>query len=345
MTVPRPRRPSSGRYPDPALPPWVGGAAEARAAVTELARQWGLDLWLLTRLDGEVLTVLACAGPWADQMPPGTALSWAGSFCRAMATRHGPMVAADVLAVPAYAALADQHPGVRAYLGVPLHGRDGELFGTLCALSGDAEPEVLEQALPQVQLVGRLLISVLGFEHFTQTQSAQTAQAWAAAEIDQLTGLGNRRGWDRGILIEDQRRQRYGSHASVLVLDVDGLKGVNDAYGHGAGDQLLQRCARVLIATSRPGDGIARVGGDEFTVLALECDPLAARALLTRLQMQLRSADVAASAGVATQRVGEDLVDTWHRADAAMYRDKRRRKNQPSLALASTPPRPQPGMP
>jgi len=227
--------------------------AAARAAVAELARQWGLDLWLLTGLDGEVQMVLACAGPWAARVPPGTALSGAMSFCRAMVTRHGPIVAPDVLAIAAYAALAARHAGVRAYLGVPLHSRDGELFGTLGALSGRAEPEVLTQALPEVQLVGRFLSTVLGFEHLTQTQSAQTARAWAAAELDQLIGLGNRRGWHRGVLVEDQRWQRYGSHANVLALDVDCLKDVDDACGHGdsAGDQLLQCCAQALIGSSR----------------------------------------------------------------------------------------------
>jgi len=130
---------------------------------------------------------------------------------------------------------------------------DGELFGTLGALSGRAEPEVLTQALPEVQLVGRFLSTVLGFEHLTQTQSAQTARAWAAAELDQLIGLGNRRGWHRGVLVEDQRWQRYGSHANVLALDVDCLKDVDDACGHGdsAGDQLLQCCAQALIGSSR----------------------------------------------------------------------------------------------
>jgi diguanylate cyclase len=124
---------------------------------------------------------------------------------------------------------------------------------------------------------------------------------------------------------EETRCRRYGSAASVLVLDLDELKIVNDTGGHAAGDELIALCAEVLHATSRPGDTVARTGGDEFALLAVQCDPLARRALEARLRMQLRTAGVSATTGGATRRPGEHLAETWQRADAAMYRSKRRR--------------------
>jgi diguanylate cyclase (GGDEF)-like protein len=261
------------------------------------------------------------------RVPAGTELSWSASFCRAMVERRGPVVALDVLAVPAYAAVAaSDHAWVRVYLGVPLDGHTGELFGTLCAFAATPQPTALTDTLGAARVLARMLSTVLAREQLALHRSRETAQAWATAELDPLTGLRNRRGWDSALQTEDQRCQRYGAPASLLALDVDDLKHLNDRSGHAAGDELLTRCAAVLCDTSRPGDALARVGGDEFALLGLECDVVSATALLARLRVSLRTAGVAASAGVATRRAGEDLIATWRRADAAMYVDKQRRK-------------------
>ena len=72
---------------------------------------------------------------------------------------------------------------------------------------------------------------------------------------------------------EEARCRRYGHAACVLVLDVDGLKTINDVHGHAAGDEVLRICAQVLTTTTRDADLVARLGGDEFAVLAVETDP------------------------------------------------------------------------
>ena len=112
------------------------------------------------------------------------------------------------------------------------------------------------------------------------------------------------------------------------MLDLDELKRVNDTGGHAAGDELIALCAEVLRATSRPGDTLARTGGDEFAVLGVECDALSLRALEARLRMQLRTAGVSAATGAATRRPGEHLIETCKRADTAMYQDKRLRRSR-----------------
>ena len=111
----------------------------------------------------------------------------------------------------------------------------------------------------------------------------------------------------------------------MLVLDLDEPKHVNDTRGHAAGDELIALCAEVLNVASRPGDTVARTGGDEFAILAVECDPLSLRALEARLRMQLRAAGVSAMIGGATRRHGEHLAETWKRADATMSSKKRPR--------------------
>ena len=316
----------SAEYPDPRLEPWPGFALAADAGVRHLHEQLGLDLWLVTHLDGDELVVVASAGSWEDLMPPGTRVPWTAAFCSRMVTRAGPVCAPDVLTVPAYAPLVSGVFGrVRAYVGMPLEGDDGRFFGTLSAVSGTQQLPSLTGSMPVVHLVGRMLSTIVAREQLAQARSADAAAAYALAERDQLTGLGNRRGWVSALEHEDTRCRRYGSGAGVLVLDLDELKQVNDAGGHAAGDELIALCAEVLRVTSRPGDTVARTGGDEFAVLAVECDAMSMRALEARLRLQLRTAGVSAATGSATRRPGEHLAETWQRADAAMYQAKRRR--------------------
>jgi diguanylate cyclase (GGDEF)-like protein len=223
---------------------------------------------------------------------------------------------------------------VRSYLGVPLEGDDGQFFGTLSAVSGTQQSATLSASMPAVQLVGQMLSTIVAREQMAQARSAAAAAAYALAERDQLTGLRNRRGWVAALEHEETRCRRYGSAAAVLVLDLDELKQVNDTGGHVAGDELLVLCGEVLHATSRPGDTVARTGGDEFAILAVECDPVSLRALEARLRMQLRTAGVSAATGGATRRTGEHLSGTWERADALMYQDKRRRRSRRAVAPA-----------
>lgn len=317
---------SVAEYPDPRLAPYPGFAIAADAAVRHLHAQLGMELWLVVHLEDDEAVVVASAGPWDGLMPPGTRVPWNAAFCSRMVARAGPVCAPDVLGVPAYAPLAAGVFGrVRSYVGVPLEGEDRQLFGTLSAVSSARQPATLTSSMPAVQVAGQLLSTIVAREQVAQARSADAAAAYALAQRDQLTGLCNRRGWVSALEHEQSRCDRYGSSAGVLVLDLDDLKRINDTGGHAAGDELIALCAEVLRVTSRPGDTVARTGGDEFAVLAVECDERSLRALMARLRRQLRAAGVRASAGCATNRPGEHLTDTWKRADAAMYEDKRRR--------------------
>ena len=294
--------------------------------------RFGLDLWMLTHVDRDTQTVIASAGPWTGRAPPGAAFPWSASLCRRMVAEQEPPVAPDISAVPAYAeaatgVLAD----VRCYVGVPLVGADARLVGTLCAVSATEQPARLVDALEPVRLIGRMLSTVLAGEAFARDRAADAAAAFALAERDPLTGLRNRRGWESAVSDEHVRCRRYGSAASVLVVELDRRGHTDDPAGLAAGDDLLVRCAALLADSSRPGDVVARLGGHEFAVLAVECDALCVRALQTRLRIRLRSAGISASVGSATRRGGEDLGVTWQRSDQAVYRDKRRRNGVPTL--------------
>lgn len=144
---------------------------------------------------------------------------------------------------------------------------------------------------------------------------------------DALTGLGNRLAFDDALLALDAR----GPHPiGVLMVDLDGLKQVNDQQGHAAGDALLRRVADVLRATFRVDDVIARIGGDEFAVLTAGRDAEALSSLGARLTdaLQQHNREVDApplrlSIGVAVAESGVSVAAALRDADARMYSMKR----------------------
>lgn len=154
-------------------------------------------------------------------------------------------------------------------------------------------------------------------------------QAVTAARTDPLTGLGNRLAWDEATG-KAQEAVDAGAEYSIVSLDVDGLKAINDKYGHPAGDSLLQRCARVIREHCSEADLAVRIGGDEFTILVPHALTQADETYVAfrRVFAPLWSTQdaVAASVGVCTVRPGGSLFDAVREADMRMYANKRQRR-------------------
>ncbi len=154
-------------------------------------------------------------------------------------------------------------------------------------------------------------------------EAADTAvRAQSEADTDVLTGLLNRRGWERLAETVHVRHRSLGDPYSVVVVDLDQLKGINDAAGHAAGDELLRTTAAILRSTVRATDALARLGGDEFCVLLRDCPAAQAEARVSNLRHRLGTVDVAASIGAATAGALDELADTLAAADASMYENK-----------------------
>ena len=159
------------------------------------------------------------------------------------------------------------------------------------------------------------------------TRRGLSATAYAANR-DPLTGLLNRRGLYTETALTLARSPR-GAMLAAVVIDLDGFKQLNDDHGHGAGDATLRAVAMQLTDMIRPRDIAARVGGDEFILVAELSDERDLDSLVRRVQaLTLRNPDGVAlpsSVGVTWEpaRVGLDLDDVLHRADQAMYRAKR----------------------
>lgn len=296
----------------------------ARAALSFLHRRLGFGLWMVTRTVGEDWIVLQ-SDDHGYNVQDGTVFRWTDSFCSRMVEGLGPRIAPESNAVPAYAsAPIGRQVDIAAYIGVPLTALDGTFFGTLCAIDPHVQPAGIVEELELVEMVAGLLSSILRTEMLYAEEGRKAERAQADALSDALTGLFNRRGWSRLLDGEEQRCRRRGHPAGVVAIDLDGLKSVNDTGGHFKGDELLERAGGVLAAFVRRQDVAARVGGDEFAVLLVECDSVAATTLVERLRAALTEAGVSASIGLAMRDPAQGLQHAWEEADRAMYVDKGR---------------------
>jgi diguanylate cyclase (GGDEF)-like protein len=157
------------------------------------------------------------------------------------------------------------------------------------------------------------------------------------ASTDVLTELLSRRGWFEIAAGEFSRSRRYKRTVSLLIVDLDFFKRVNDTYGHDAGDRLLQTFAAVLRLECRQSDIVGRIGGEEFAVLLPETTVRAAQRLASRISGACRSLRVETAAGEVrcTCSVGiselrpDDFTidDVMRRADVALYEAKRAGRN------------------
>lgn len=163
-------------------------------------------------------------------------------------------------------------------------------------------------------------------------------EVYKLAALDPLTGLYNRRSGEQRLAEEMSRAQRYGRPLTILLLDLDGLKQVNDSYGHAAGDLLLKSFAERLNRAIRGSDLAVRMGGDEFLVLLPECRPEEVRHVLNRLQgLEINYSGEAIpahfSTGWADRKQGETPEEFLKRADEALYSHKRTPKDRSAPKL------------
>jgi diguanylate cyclase (GGDEF)-like protein len=173
-------------------------------------------------------------------------------------------------------------------------------------------------------------IAMFAFRHIRRTQ----AQLHDLAIHDPLTRVFNARAFSERLAGELKRSRRYGRPLSLLYLDLDDFKRVNDTHGHQTGDAVLRLVAEAIRHEVRQADLVGRLGGDEFAVLLPETDAALAQAAAARLTEGLRTAfegnpAVTASIGVVSCTGADKSVDDVLRsADQAMYEAKRKGKNR-----------------
>jgi diguanylate cyclase (GGDEF)-like protein len=208
-----------------------------------------------------------------------------------------------------------------------LQGTDRELLAAIATLAACSFLPMLAIGAPAfpVDWAHASLIVVIGVAVSGSLRSLArgvrelTSRLEREAVHDELTGLLNRRGWGQAVGQQLPRAARTGQAVGVVMVDLDGLKRVNDELGHAEGDRLLRNTAERMRSAFRAGDILARLGGDEFAVLLV--DPSMGEAAIDRLR-ELTPRGEPFSAGLAIWNGSESLEELMHRADLCLYQAK-----------------------
>ena len=221
---------------------------------------------------------------------------------------------------------------VREALGVPLVGRTGSI-GWLGVFSRDPDARFDEDDVRRLEeLAERVAPAIENARRFREAR--------LLADLDSLTGLHNRRYFYETLGREVDRAQRYQRNLSLVIVDVDGFKEINDRIGHLAGDAVLAEIADRIRQVVRSADIPCRVGGDEFAVIVPEVEVGQARQLVGRIQRAVSSQPIAragrvrVSAGVADMQANDSPTSLFERGDESLYAAKHTAHNGGGLAAA-----------
>ena len=210
----------------------------------------------------------------------------------------------------------------------PVHGPDGQLLFIGMAMLDTARLDNLESMQKSLE----------SLQHTNQELQKNLVELSRMASTDKLTGAWNRRRLEEALVNEMERLRRYDHPLSMLILDIDFFKKINDAHGHQVGDQVLMQLAHVVQSSLRGTDSLTRWGGEEFVVLCPNTTLSTVSMLAERLRERLAKTafpevgQVTVSLGVAECMAAETWEDWFKRADAALYRAKACGRNQVQIA-------------
>jgi diguanylate cyclase (GGDEF)-like protein len=167
----------------------------------------------------------------------------------------------------------------------------------------------------------------------------------ASADTDFLLGIPNRRGFEHELTRAIAYIKRYQASGALILLDVDRLKPINDAFGHAAGDEVLKAITEVLTRQVRASDVVGRLGGDEFALLLWNLSETDARAKAALLEAEIdrltfvfegRNITAGASAGTAILSPHSEASRALEEADSAMYVRKAQRRHETSNVVIAS---------
>jgi diguanylate cyclase (GGDEF)-like protein len=293
---------------------------EAFDRITRLARTiLGTPIALISLIDGDRQWFKSRQGLETSQTPREIA------FCTHTIEGDDAYVVEDASRHPLFQnnPLVTGEPDIRYYIGVPLAVPGGHNIGTLCAI--DRKPR--QMSMDQVQALrdlARLAVDQLELRQI--------------ATSDPLTGALSRRGFELEMDRETKRRMRSGKDLSVVMVDIDHFKTINDRFGHAAGDFVLRNVVDCVRRELRASDFVGRLGGEEFAIALPETNAAGASLFAERLRARISDivvvgqsggASVTASMGISScVDYDPDWPAALDRADTALYEAKTSGRNR-----------------
>lgn len=247
------------------------------------------------------------------------------SFCKHAIEQDEPFIVSNALEHPLFCnnplVLGPSH--IRFYIGIPLKMRGGFKIGTLCAI--DREPrEISKDQIEAMRDLAGMVVDEIELRQIAAT--------------DSLTGALTRRGFEVEITREFNRSHRSHHELSLVAVDIDHFKSVNDRYGHAAGDVVLQSIVAQIRQELRSSDYVSRLGGEEFVIALPETGISGAQRVAERIRRKIadvlvhtheHAIRVTASLGIASREpTDESWTKMLERADAALYEAKRSGRNR-----------------
>jgi diguanylate cyclase (GGDEF)-like protein len=243
--------------------------------------------------------------------------------------------------------LVVQGPRIRFVAAAPLCAPSGHAIGLISIADlnerglRESEAQALRALADQVMqllelrhTVHRLSSEISERSHFERKLMNANARLGAAALEDVVTRLANRRAFEQRLVFEIQRANRLLYPLSLLTIDIDQFKCINDQWGHTVGDQVLREVAKALSATVRTTDFVARVGGDEFAVILPGSDIVGATVLAERCRRAVERMDsvrpaISISVGVAAHPSDtRDVLELVAKSDLSLLTAKRLGRNR-----------------
>ena len=293
--------------------------------ITNLVRAvLNIPISTISLIDTDRQWFKSCVGMTGDQT------SREASICTHTIRSGEPLIVRDTLLDDRFASLpcVIGEPYLRSYVGIPLCSPDGYNLGSLCAI--DTKLREFEPA--QIEVLKNFAALVV-----------EEMELRRIAQVDSLTDAATR----RSLLMELEKaiatHRRSGRAATLVVMDVDHFKQVNDTYGHGTGDSVLREVCGTLLPELRKEDMLGRLGGEEFGILLSGTDEANALSAAERFRQEIADLRfqatapfrVTASFGVAALTDGVDSSADWlAQADEALYAAKRDGRNRTCVSQA-----------
>lgn len=286
--------------------------------------------WLVCERQGANFSVVAYDGNWCFRTRSDYASQFMFGSWRLLPGQanfqHRELTQSDL---PAWYKINRNHAIANCFIRYPLRDLDSGVcawllgaFNNGTSNNGSCVVSPVLAATNTHHILTTMALSISLFADFKRADK-QLTRTRHDALTDPLTGVLNRAGWEAQIQVLEEANINTVSEVAVVILDLDFLKLVNDLHGHSAGDNLLRLTADALRSITRKGDILARIGGDEFGIMAPISNTNYAKPFAERLSIALNNAKVKGSTGMAFLSETGTIRETIALADKRMYHNKR----------------------